>query len=223
MHSGKTHTFYVKNLCRKVRKGLSCCDVCQRVKHPNSSHETESRSHLPKKPGDTCALDLYGQLPVGRGGVRYILVCLDVFSKHITLYSFRAATTKACLNKLTTDYFPHMIKPRCILSDHCAQFTSPVWKKNLSELHVTVRYLPISHPDSNLVKHVMREREWKILQNLLPHDAKTKKWPELIHKIEFWLNTTIPGSTGFTSVELMFNPYSANVENMVSQQKADGI
>jgi hypothetical protein len=27
-------TFYVKNLGRKVRKILTCCDVCQRVKHP---------------------------------------------------------------------------------------------------------------------------------------------------------------------------------------------
>jgi hypothetical protein len=41
------------------------------------------------------------------------------------------------------------------------------------------------------------------LQNLLPRNAK--EWPELIPKIESWLNTTIPGSTGFTPVELMFN------------------
>jgi hypothetical protein len=41
------------------------------------------------------------------------------------------------------------------------------------------------------------------MQNLLPHDAK--KWPELISKIESWLNTTISGSTGFTPAKLMFN------------------
>jgi len=70
------HTFYVKNLCRKVRKVLSCCDVCQRVKYPNRSYEIESRSHLPKKPGDPCALDFYGQLPVGRGGVLSVLRCV---------------------------------------------------------------------------------------------------------------------------------------------------
>jgi hypothetical protein len=32
-----------------------------------------------------------------------------------------------------------------------------------------------------------------------------KKWPELIPKIESWLNTTISGSNGFTPVELIFN------------------
>jgi hypothetical protein len=123
------HAFYVKNLDRKVRKILSCCDVCQRVQHPNRSYEIESRSHLPKKPGDLCALHFYGQLPVGRGGVRYILVCLDMFSKHIKLYPLRAATTKACLNKLTTDYLPHVIKPSCILSDHGTEFVTNVEKE----------------------------------------------------------------------------------------------
>ena len=42
------HTFYVKNLGRKVRKIMSCCDICQRVKHPKRSYEIESRNHLPK-------------------------------------------------------------------------------------------------------------------------------------------------------------------------------
>jgi hypothetical protein len=96
------HTFYVKNLGKKARKILSC-DFCQRVKHPNRSYEFDSRSHLPKKPWDLCALDFYDQLPVGHGGVWYILVCLDVFSKHINLYPLQAATTKASLNKLKTD------------------------------------------------------------------------------------------------------------------------
>jgi hypothetical protein len=88
------HTFYIKNLGRKVRKVLSCCDVCQRVKHPNRAYEIESRIHLPTKPGEICALDFYGQLPVGRGGERYILVCLDVFSKHTKLTLFEQQPQK---------------------------------------------------------------------------------------------------------------------------------
>jgi hypothetical protein len=88
------HTFYVMNLGRRVRKILSSCDICQRFKHPNRSYEIENRNHLPKKPGDLCARDFYGQLPVGRDGVRYILVCLNVFSNHIKLYPLGTATTK---------------------------------------------------------------------------------------------------------------------------------
>jgi hypothetical protein len=83
------HTFYCKNLGRKVRKFISCCDVCQRFKHPNRVYIIESRSHLPSSPGGLLAIDLYGPLPTSKGRVRYLLVCLDVFSKHVKFYPLR--------------------------------------------------------------------------------------------------------------------------------------
>jgi hypothetical protein len=126
----------------------------------------------------------------------------EISNLRVKLYPLRAATTKVSLNKPTTDYFPHVIKPSCILSDHGTHFTSPLWKKKLSELDVTVRHSPIRHPESNPVERVMRKigKYCKIYCH-----TTQKKWPEFIPKIESWLNTTTAGSTGFTPVELMFN------------------
>jgi hypothetical protein len=56
-------------------------------------------------------LDLYGPLPTGRGGVKYLLARLDVFSKHVTLYPLKIATTRSCLNKLRNHYFPKVLQP----------------------------------------------------------------------------------------------------------------
>ena len=39
-------------------------------------------------------------MPKSKEGVRYILVCFDVFSKCIKLYALKSATAKICLNKL---------------------------------------------------------------------------------------------------------------------------
>ena len=103
--------FHVRNLGRKLRKFIAYCDVCQRCKHPNRSFTVEERHHLPEKPGDVCAI---GSLPTSRGGVRYILVCHDVFSRYIKLYPLKSATTKACLNKLIKKYFGDVIKPKYI-------------------------------------------------------------------------------------------------------------
>jgi hypothetical protein len=100
-----SQSFYLKNLGRKMRKFVAHCDICQRVKHPNRAYEIANVSHLPTKPGELMTLDIYGPLPVGRGGVKYLLVCLDVFSKHVTLYPLRTATTRSCLKKLRTHYF----------------------------------------------------------------------------------------------------------------------
>ena len=96
--------FHVKGLGRKVRKFISPCDTCQRVKYRNRSCAVQNLRHLPTKPGDLCAVDFYGPLPVGRFGFRYIFVCPDVFSKFIKFYPLKAATNKACLNKIINDY-----------------------------------------------------------------------------------------------------------------------
>jgi len=82
-----SHTFHVKNLGRKVRRLISRCDICQMVKHPNRRFETESRIHMPNAAEELCAVDLYGPLPTGRGGVLCILVCLDLFTKFVKLYA----------------------------------------------------------------------------------------------------------------------------------------
>jgi hypothetical protein len=55
-----SNTFQVKGLGRKVRKLISHCDVCQRVKHPNRSFAIEHRNHLPTASGELCACDLFG-------------------------------------------------------------------------------------------------------------------------------------------------------------------
>jgi transposase InsO family protein len=127
-------TFYIKNLRRKIRKYVSSCDTCQRVKHPNWAANIEPLSHILKKPGELTAVDFYGPLPTGRGSFRYILVCLEVFTKYVALYPLKAATTRSSLKKITTHYINKVVKPETILSDHGSQFTSPLWKETLQNL-----------------------------------------------------------------------------------------
>ena len=86
------HLCHIKNLGRKIRKFIVSCDTCKQVKYLNKSYRTQERSYLPAKPGDLCALDLSEALPVARGGVRYMLVCYDVFSKHVKMHVLKAAT-----------------------------------------------------------------------------------------------------------------------------------
>jgi hypothetical protein len=135
------NTFHVNNLGRKIRKLVSRCGICQRMKHPNRSYMTEWHSHLPTERGTLCATDLFGPLPVGRGGVRYILVILDIFSKSVKLYALRAATTKACLNKIANHYLTHVTQPKRLLSDNGSQFASPLWRRKLEFKPCTLSYV----------------------------------------------------------------------------------
>jgi len=131
------NTVHVKGLGRKVRKFISRCDTCQRVKYPNRSCAVQNLSHLPTKPGDLCAVDFYG-----RFGFRYMFVCSDVFSKFVKLYPLKTATTKACLNKIVNDYVASVTRPKCILNDNGTQFANKNWKNKLAEINK----MPCSHP-----------------------------------------------------------------------------
>ena len=205
------YVFHVNNLGRKIRKFIAECDVCQRVKHPNRSIEIEERHHLPKLPGDLCAIDIYGNLPTSRGGVRYILVCLDVFSGFIKLYALKANTTRACLNKLVNHYFTEVITPKIILSDNATQFRSPSWQKQLRNHGVETRFTPVRHPQSNPSERCMRELG-KFCR-IYCHDSH-RKWAELLPYIERWTNHTVASSRGYSPHELMFG---ADRQNVIQQ------
>ena len=207
MHQIK-QAYHIKNLGHKVRKFIACCDTCQRDKFPNRAITTEERSHLPTKPGSLCAIDLFVSLPTSRRGVKYILVCYDVFSKHVKLYPLKAATTRACLNKLTNHYFLHVVKPEVVLSDNGTQFRSPSWKRNLEALNVHVRYTAVRNPQANPSERCMREIS-KFFRIYCSENHR--KWVELIPHIESLLNNTIASATGFTPTELMFGGKGANI------------
>jgi hypothetical protein len=52
------YVFYIKDLGRKLRKCIACCDVCQKNKHPNRSTDVEEKHNFPRKPGEVCAVDI---------------------------------------------------------------------------------------------------------------------------------------------------------------------
>jgi hypothetical protein len=212
------HSFVLKNLGRKVRKYVSQCDTCQRVKHPNRAYEIGSSSHLPAAPGELVTIDLYGPLPAGRGGVKNVLVCLEVFTKHVKLYPLKAATTRSCLSKLRNHYFQEVIKPKVILSDHGSQFTSPSWKRALSDLDILTRYTPIRHPASNPTERIMRELG-KYFRIYCQHTQK--KWPELIPYIEDWLNKSVSTATGFAPTELLIGGPPHDVFDKLLKKEQD--
>jgi hypothetical protein len=136
----------------------------------------------------------------------------------VKLYALRAATTKACLQKITKHYVKEVLSPKCILSDNGTQFTSPVWNKQLAELAIEVEFCPVRTPQANPSEQIMKKtgKFFKIycFQN-------HRKWPELLPKVQQWLNHTMVNSTGFCPVELMFNESRPDLFKMFLTKDAD--
>jgi hypothetical protein len=131
------NVFHVKNVGQRTRKMLSRCEKRQKVQHPNWRYEVESRPHLPNRVEELVSVDFYGPVPQGRGGVRYLFVCLDVFSKYIKLYPLKSAMARASLKRLMEDYITVM-KPETIVSDNGTQYTSKTWVQGLKDADIAV-------------------------------------------------------------------------------------
>lgn len=117
-----------------MRRFVASRDMCQRVKHLNRSSDIKGRNHVPSKPGELCSINLCGPLPTGRGGDRYILVCFEVVSKYVKLYSLKTATTRSCLHKLVKHYFVEEGKPKVKLSDKGTLFQSQLWTGTMQNM-----------------------------------------------------------------------------------------
>jgi hypothetical protein len=167
---------------------------------------------MPKAAGELCTVDLYGPLPTGRGGIRYIFVCLDVFAKFVKLCALRAATARVCLQKIAKHYVADVIRAKCILSDNGTQFTSSTWKKQFAD------FFPVRRPQANPSERFMKDigKFFKIyfFQN-------HRKWPELLPKVQEWLNHTMADSAGFCPVELMFNESRPDLFKKFLKKDAD--
>ena len=119
----------------------------------------------------------------------------DVFSKLVTLYPIRRATTQICLSKLIKFYFEKIGKPEEVLSDHGTQFTSPTWRSKLEAMGVTALFSSSRHPQSNSVERTIRELG-RIFRSYCA-DSHTK-WARLMPFVQDCINITVHQSTGFT-------------------------
>jgi transposase InsO family protein len=184
----------------QVKQVLRGCQLCQTAKHARLS-TPPFESILPDGPNDLVAVDYFGPLPRSIGGVMYILVVLDVFSKWVALYPVKRATASVSVKKLKEDYFLRVGKPRRVLSDHGTQFTSKRWHDFLREEEVQMIFSSVRHPQGNPSERVMRE-----LGRLFRTYRREKHtgWAKDIPSFQFFLNNVVHQSTGFSPTELHF-------------------
>lgn len=193
--------FYCKHMSRLIRRIVGACDRCQRTKHPTRIEHGTYTPIIPTGIGQLVSTDIFGPLPKGQRGCRYILVFMDVFSKLVTLYPIVRQTAMAVTNKVKV-YLDTVQVPKCMLSDHGTQYTSNEWNQALEERGVRAYLSSIRHPASNPVERVMREIG-RILRTYC--SQKHSSWVKWVGQVEDLLNSVQHEGTGYTPFELHFN------------------
>nr|CAI5864426.1 unnamed protein product [Callosobruchus analis] len=188
-----------KNMRTSVKKIIRTCELCQKSKYLNEKMAGPMKSIIPKDENELVAVDIFGPLPTSVGGVKYVFVVLNVFTKYVILYQIKSPTARTLINKLENDYFLNTRKPASILSDNGTQFMSKLWSTFLQRHNIRNLHCSIRHPASNPSERVMRE-----LGRLLRVFCSTKHstWAKFIKRIELLINCATSESTELEPIVL---------------------
>lgn len=191
--------FVCKGLRHIINQTVSVCDSCQRNKYTNRTCAAPMQNIIPERPGDLLSIDFYGPLPTSRGGVKYILVTIDAFSKYVVLYPIKKANAVIVIKKIFEHYTNNYGKQRRIQCDHGTQFTGSRWAKKLKEENVELIFSSIRHPQGNIVERVNRELG-RFFRTFV--GDKHTNWVNYINIIHKCINETTHETTEFTPLEL---------------------
>ncbi|XP_061350245.1 uncharacterized protein LOC133295424 [Gastrolobium bilobum] len=121
-------------------------------------------------------MDILGPFPVAVGGVKWLLVAIDYFSKWIEAEAL--ATISA--NKVCRFFYRQIISrfgvPHTIITDNGTQFVDRKFNQVLQDLHVKHRYKSVEHPQTNGLAEAVN----RVLKRGLERRLETAKgeWPE---------------------------------------------
>lgn len=193
----------MRRICRKI---ISSCDLCQKAKIAPHLFG-EMHSIVPNGINEVLTVDLIGPLPPSRGGMTYLLVCVDAFSKLVSLHPLKRATATAILKFLTEKYFPNIGKPKIILSDNGSQFCSDAWVNKLDKKGIKVRHTSLYFPQGNPTERTNREIG-RLLRTLC-YDRHTR-WATVLNEVQKWLNRTIHSGTCYSPEYLHYGIKPSN-------------
>lgn len=171
----------------------------KKTKKSNSHLEGPLQPIIAREIGELVAVDFYGPLPKSRGGVTFILVAVDIFSKFIKLFPMKRATATTAANRIINEYYS-IIKIKRILSDHGSQFTSKRWRNPLTENGIQITYATVRNPQSNPSERYMKEIG-RLLRTYCSN--KNTAWASYIKDIEDCLNCIPHSSTGRSAIEII--------------------
>lgn len=146
-------------------------------------------------------MDLFGPLPEGEKGEKWILLVEDTASRWVELFALRDATAESCAKALIEEVFLRYGFPRRVISDNGTQFVSAVMQKAMLVMGVDQSLIPVYHPEANPAERKNRELKKHLAILVGPEH---RRWPFALPMVRFALNSAYNQGTGQTAAFLTF-------------------
>ncbi|KAG6449370.1 hypothetical protein O3G_MSEX006038 [Manduca sexta] len=207
-HQGVTRTlnrlrerYFFPGMRRFVAGYLKNCIDCQRYKATNQKPSGLLQTPVLQQRSEVLAVDLFGPLPSGHLGERWILLVEDVATRWVELFALKDATAENCSQVLIEEYFLRYGLPRRVISDNGPQFISAVMQQCMFVFGIKQELIPVYHPEANPAER--KNRDLKVQLAML---VKTEhhNWPKHLAQVRFALNSAVCCTTGKTPAYLTF-------------------
>lgn len=195
------NNFFWKGLRKDVIRYVKTCVECQKYKPTNQKPAGLFQSTATNQRFEVLSIDLFGPLPTGPNGEKWIFIVEDTASRWVELFALSKATAQQCALTLLNEIFLRYGLPRRIISDNGTQFISAVMQQLTFCLNIEQFLTPVYHPEPNIVERKNRDMKSRIA--IMVKD-KHDKWPETLPAIRFSMNSAYNQSTGFSSAYLTF-------------------
>ncbi|XP_021985818.1 uncharacterized protein LOC110882015 [Helianthus annuus] len=128
---------------------LQSCEDCQR--HAPVSHRAKNNL-VPVTsawPFQKWGIDIVGPFPVSTGGVRFLLVAIDYFTKWVEAKPLRTITGDQVLRFAWENIVCRFGMPLCIVSDNGKQFAEKPFKTWCQRMNIEQSFASVAHPQAN--------------------------------------------------------------------------
>ncbi|GKB15266.1 reverse transcriptase domain-containing protein [Tanacetum coccineum] len=210
MHSGPRSVvaralrsgYYWPTMHRDARDMIKKCNDCQ-VHRPIPRQPQQELTPITSPwPFHKWGIDIAGPFPVAAGGLKFLIVAIDYFTKWIEARAVATITGNQVKRFVWDNIVCRFGLPGEIVSDNGKQFCDNPFKDWCARLSITQRFASVKHPQTNgLVERANRSLGEGIKARLDRHKGR---WVEELSHVLWAHRTTIKVSTGDTPFSLVY-------------------
>ena len=212
--------FFWSSLYRDIRLYVKSCEICQVAKR---DYHAQKAKLQPLPVVDLFArfhMDLIGPLKTSKEGFKYVLLCVESFSKWPEMIPLKSAEASEVATALYNNVFTRFGCPLQIVSDRGSNFMSALLEHVMKLFKVKRTYTSAYHPAANGQCERLNSYAYSALRCYLERDDE---WPDLLQSVAMAYRGTVAASnTQHSPFHVMFGtPMRLPIDNELIPLKSN--
>ncbi|XP_036345665.1 uncharacterized protein K02A2.6-like [Rhagoletis pomonella] len=184
-----------------VQNYVKACEICKGNKTQNAFHKPlMGKQRVTERPFQRLFIDFMGPYPRTSCGNVYVFVCLDHFSKFVSLKPTRKATAAEVIKFLENEVFHIFGVPEYVHSDNGKQFVADIFSQFLEKYGAQHIRTAFYSPQANAAERVNRS----VLQTVRSYIKGQKNWDKHLSDAAFALRSAVHSAINDTPYHAVF-------------------